>query len=269
MSLFDGPRPRLFGHRGAAGVEPENTMRSFTRGLRDGAEYLEFDVHGSADDHVVVIHDETVDRTTNGTGAVKSLSLAELRRLDAGYRFAGPGGTFPARDAGERIPTLEEVLGTFSTVPVTIEVKEVEPPTISRIVDVVVASGAASRVILATAHDHVMRHLRPAATARGIPTNCAAAEVAEFVQRVSTDTLDGYRPPGAALQVPPDWKGIPVITEATVAAAHAFGLEVHAWTINDAAEMERLLTLGVDGIMSDFPQLGRTVLARRSGTSDA
>ena len=88
-AFFAGTRPRLFGHRGASAVEPENTLRSFSRAIRDGADYLELDVHATADGQVVVIHDPTVDRTTNGTGAVKESTLAALQRLDAGCRFRG------------------------------------------------------------------------------------------------------------------------------------------------------------------------------------
>jgi glycerophosphoryl diester phosphodiesterase len=96
-------------------------------------------------------------------------------------------------------------------------------------------------------------------------TSFSAADVAEFVQRASSGELAGYRPPGIALQVPPSFRDIPIITAASVAAAHRLGVEVHAWTINDEAEIEALLALGVDGIMTDFPAVAAPVLARRRG----
>jgi glycerophosphoryl diester phosphodiesterase len=260
VGFFDGTTPRLFGHRGAAAVVPENTVPSFERAIRDGAEYLEFDVHATADGHVVVIHDSTVNRTTDGNGAVREFGLAALRRLDAGYRFTAPDGSTPARGRGVTVPTLDEVLGGFPAIPVTIEVKPAEPCVAERVVDSVVAHGATDRVLVATARDDLIPHLRAACTAHGIATNFAAAEVADFVRRVSEGDLAGYTPPGTALQIPPDWKGIPLITAATVAAAHGLGVEVHAWTINERAEMERLLSLGVDGIMTDIPALGRRVI---------
>ena len=263
-AFFAGARPRLFGHRGAAAVAPENTLGSFSQALRDGAHYLELDVHGTADAQVVVIHDPTVDRTTDGTGAVRESTMAALRRLDAGYSFRGPDGDFPARGKGVTISTLEEMLHAFPSVPLNVEVKQAEPPIAERVVEILVAHRAGDRTVVAAGSDDIMRQLRLAAAPHGIATSFAMGEVAEFVMRVAEGNLGGYRPPGAALQVPPAWEGIQVITAATVGAAHTVGIEVHAWTINDEAEMERLLSLGTDGIMTDVPALGRTVLARHA-----
>jgi len=268
VSFFGGPRPRLFGHRGAAAVAPENTLVSFARAISDGADYLELDVHATADGHVVVIHDPTVDRTTDGTGSVKELTIEALRRLDAGYRFAGPDGGFPARGQGLGIPTLEEVLDAFPHTPLTVEVKQSEPPVAERVAQILVAYGAAERVVVAAGNDVIMAGLRPACVAHGIATSFSAGEIAEFVGRVVERRLAAYRPPAAALQVPPEWGGIQVITAATVAAAHALGVEVHAWTINEEAEMEQLLALGTDGIMTDVPALGRSVIARHAARQE-
>lgn len=261
-AFFAGVRPRLFGHRGAAAVEPENTLRSFSRAIRDGADYLELDVHATADGQVVVIHDPTVDRTTDGTGAVKDSTLAALQRLDAGYSFRGSDGGFPARGKEVTIPTLEELIHAFPSMPLNIEVKQAEPPIAQRVVQVLVAHGAGDRSVVAAGNDEIMRQVRRAAATQGIATSFSAGEVAEFLGRVAEGDLEGYRPPGAALQVPPEWEGFEVITAETVAAAHAVGVEVHAWTINEEAEMERLLSLGTDGIMTDLPTLGRAVIAR-------
>jgi glycerophosphoryl diester phosphodiesterase len=267
MTFFDGARPRLFGHRGAAAVAPENTLPSLTRALSDGARYVEFDVHATADGHIVVIHDPTVDRTTEGTGAVRDLMLSAVRRLDAGYRFTDGHGAFPFRGCDVRIPTLDEVLDQFPSTPATIELKPVEPSIVDRVVDIVLAHGAGERVVLATGEDVIMPRLRIACARHRIPTNFAPSEVAEFIRRVGDGTLAGYRPPGAALQIPPEWQGVPLITDATVAAAHSLGVEIHAWTINDESEMERLLRLGVDGIMTDIPALGHRVMARHAGAA--
>lgn len=265
VAFFDGARPRLFGHRGAAAILPENTLPSFERAVDDGAEYLELDVHATADGHIVVIHDATVERTTDGIGAVRGMALVDLRRLDAGYQFTDARGDHPMRGQGVRVPTLLEVLEVFPTVPLNVEVKQADPPIAARIVDLVVAHGAAERVLLASGRDDIMSCLRPACAKYGIPTGFAAGEVAEFVFRAHEGRLDGYHPPGDALQVPPDARGVAVITRATVAAAHGLGLEVHAWTINERTEMEALLDLGVDGIMTDMPVLGRDVLRARGG----
>jgi glycerophosphoryl diester phosphodiesterase len=261
QGYFAGSPPRLFGHRGAAAVLPENTLPSFRRAVQDGAAYLELDVHCTADDHIVVIHDATVDRTTDGTGPVSGFTLLELQRLDAGYHFRAADGTLPARGQGVAVPTLREVVERCDDRRLNIEVKPSDPAVAVRVVESIASWGIADRVLVASARDDVMAVLRPICRRYGIPTNFAAGEVAEFVGRVAEGRLADYRPPGTALQVPPEWHGIAVISEATVAAAHELDVEVHAWTINTAAEMEHLLGLGVDGIMTDLPALGRDTIA--------
>ena len=111
---FELPSPIVIGHRGAAGERPENTLAAFAHGLETGAEILESDLHLTRDGVVVMAHDETVDRTTEGSGPLREFSFAELSKLDAGYRFSADGGrTFPFRGQGLRIPTLEEGLKVF------------------------------------------------------------------------------------------------------------------------------------------------------------
>lgn len=259
---FAGAPPRLFGHRGAAAVLPENTLPSFRRAMDDGAPYLELDVHCTADGQVVVIHDATVDRTTNGTGPVSGFTLDELRRFDAGYRFQAADGSLPARGQGITIPTLREVVDGCADRRLNIEIKPTDAKVAEHVVELLVSWRVADRVLVASARDDVMSVLRPLCARHGIPTNFAAGEVADLVGRVADGRLADYHPPGTALQVPPEWHGIEVISPATVTAAHAFGVEVHAWTINTAAEMERLLDIGVDGIMTDLPGLGRETIDR-------
>lgn len=259
-AFFSRPRPRLFGHRGAAGVCPENTLESFRRALADGAEYLEMDVHASLDGVIVVIHDPGVERTTDGAGAVNALLFEEIRKLDAGYRFEARGA-FRFRDTGIRVPALAEVLGEFPGVPLNVEVKQVDPPIEPAVVALLGDAGALERVVLAAEDDAIMQRLRALA-----PENAAsfsALEAAEFFRRCFEERLDGYSPPGRALQIPPRFGAIDLVTPQTVRAAHELGVEMHVWTINDAREMERLLALGVDGLMSDFPALLRDTVKRR------
>ena len=126
--FFAGELPRKFAHRGASGTHPENTMEAFRAGLEGGAEGFELDVHRSADGHIVVFHDDVLDRTTDGSGPIRERSLAELRELDAGFRFSPDGGrSFPFRGSGIRIPALRDVLEAFPDTPLIIEVKQVLP----------------------------------------------------------------------------------------------------------------------------------------------
>src|SRR5574340_1218890 len=110
---FAGPTPRVFGHRGAAALAPENTLPSFALALALGADALELDVHGTRDGVIVVIHDDTLERTTKGQGAVRDHTWSALSQLDAGYHFTHDGRTFPFRGQGVRLPTLDAVLQRF------------------------------------------------------------------------------------------------------------------------------------------------------------
>ncbi len=255
---FTGLKPRVFGHRGAAGLAPENTLPSFALALALGADVLELDVHASRDGRIVVIHDPNLERTTNGTGPLREQPWVELQRLDAGYQFSRDGRDFPYRAQGIRLPALEELLLAFPQVPCNIEIKQADPPIAEAVTHLIRRLGAERRVLLAAEHDPIMADIRRHAGA--IATSCTANEVAAFVSRLTASGFDGYEPPGCALQIPPRFGPIELVTADSVAAAHRCGIEVHVWTINQRDEIERLLGLGVDGIMSDLPGLARVVV---------
>jgi glycerophosphoryl diester phosphodiesterase len=263
MAYFTLPRPRIFGHRGAAGLAPENTLPSFALGAALGAGYLELDVHGTSDGTIVVLHDDTLDRTTNGSGPVRAQPWWRIEALDAGYRFTCDGATFPYRAQGVRVPTLSAVLNAFPSHCFNIEIKQAEPPIVDEVVALLERAGAASRTLLAAADDAIMVEIRRAAGDR-IATGMSALDVALFVDRAQRGDWNGYAPAGRAFQIPPSHESIELVTREHVEAAHRFGCEVHVWTINEAAEIERLLDLGVDGIMSDFPGLAAVAAARRA-----
>ncbi|MCK6555225.1 glycerophosphodiester phosphodiesterase [Candidatus Binatia bacterium] len=248
-------KPRVFGHRGAAGLAPENTLPSFALGLTLGADILELDVHASRDGIIVVIHDPTLERTTNGSGEVRDHTFHELRQLDAGYHFTRDGRDFPFRGQGVRLCTLEEVLREFPLAPCNIELKQGEPSIVADVVQLITRLDAHRRVLLAAEHDEIMREIR--ACSGEIATSFSAAEVADFVRRCASGDLAGFRPAGCALQIPPRFGDFDLVTTASVEAAHAAGLDVHVWTINHRDEMDALLALGVDGIISDLPGVAR------------
>ena len=212
---------------------------------------------------MVVLHDELVDRTTDGSGPVRALSHTALARLDAGYRFRAPDGTFPYRDRGIRVPTLAELLEAHPDAPLNIEIKQQTPAIEHAVLETLDRHGARGRTLLAAEDADIMARIRAAAP--DVVTSFSAAEVADFVFRLRRDDFACWTPRGVALQVPPAYLDTAIITPESVAVAHRFGVEVHAWTINDAAEMERLLDLGVDGIMTDLPAVGARVVARRRG----
>jgi glycerophosphoryl diester phosphodiesterase len=260
MRYLDGPRPRLFAHRGASGAHPENTLPAFRAGLAAGADRLELDVHATLDGEIVVLHDARVDRTTDGQGDVRSLTAREVRGLDAGYRFVAADGSYPHRGLGICIPTLAELLAAHPDVPLNVEIKQADPPIVERVLAVLDEHGARERTLLAAEHDAIMAHIRTAAP--DVVTSHSAAEVADFVYRLRDGRLQGYRPPGIAFQVPPSHGDVVIVSEESVRVAHALGAEVHVWTINDAPRMEALLALGVDGLMTDVPAVAARLLGR-------
>jgi glycerophosphoryl diester phosphodiesterase len=251
-TFFETPRPRVFGHRGAAGEAPENTLPSFDRAAACGVDIFELDVHATRDGTVVVLHDPTLERTTDGAGPVKDLTWAELQRLDAGHHFTLDGRTFPFRGQGVRVPSLAELFARFPDSCFNIEVKQSDPVIARDVVQLIFLYQLAPRVMLAAEHHEIMEQIR-AAAAGSIATSYSAAEVGDFVFRLQSGSLAEHASPGRALQIPVAFNGVDLVTAESIAAAHARGLEVHVWTINDRAEMERLFALGVDGVISDLP----------------
>jgi glycerophosphoryl diester phosphodiesterase len=203
----------------------------------------------------VVLHDETLDRTTDGTGPVRARTLAEVQRLDAGHHFSG------RRGRGIRVPTLAQLLEAIPDVPLNIEVKQMAPPLEAAVLATLDRFGARERTLLAAEEAAIMARIRVAAP--DMVTSASAEEVAEFVYRLRDGQLGGWQPRARALQIPPAYGDIELVTAESVAAAHAHGLEVHVWTINEEPEMHRLLDLGVDGLMTDFPARGFAVLRAR------
>jgi len=249
---FDIPRPHLFGHRGASGEAPENTRIAFERALAQGVVYLEMDCHASADGEIVIHHDDTLERTTEAAGPLRALSFAELEKLDAGHAFSPDDGrSFPFRGQGVRIPRLAEVLAALPHARINLELKQADPPIAEEVVRLIRRAGAERRVLLAAEDDATLARVR--GLDPGTALGSSLADVVEFVRAGAEGRLDRLAPRGHALQVPPAALGRPLVTREFVAAAHAHALAVHVWTINDPAEMRRLLALGVDGVMSDFP----------------
>ncbi len=260
--FFSPPRPRIFGHRGSAGEFPENTMASFERAVRAGAIYLELDVHMTRDGEVVVSHDGNLTRTCGRDEFIRDMTWSELQSADAGYLFTTDGGvTFPFRGKSIRVPRLVEVLGSFLNVNYVIEIKQTEPSVVPALIAAIDATGMRRRVLAASEHDQTVEEVR--AMVPRIPTNFPYGEVAEFLQAMAGNR-PGYRPRGDALQIPPEYEGWKLVSPETVDFAHRFGIEVHAWTVNDEREMNELLDYGVDGIFTDFPARGLALTRARA-----
>lgn len=253
---IEGGWPVNLAHRGASTMAPENTLEAFRMAVAAGAGGLELDVHLTRDGHVVVIHDATVDRTTSGTGAVAEMTLDELRGLDAGRGFGQYGGR------GPRVPTLAEVLEEFPGVPINIDLKEADTGVEEAVLGVLRDADAEGRVLVASTPHRIISRFRKLSGGR-VSTGASKWEIGVFyiLSRLHLEQL--IRPAYDALQVPLRHRGIPLVTRRFVEAAHARGVRVDVWTINQDDEMHRLLDLGADVIMTDRPDTLAGVLAER------
>jgi glycerophosphoryl diester phosphodiesterase len=246
-------RVKNIAHRGGAGIAPENSLLAFHNSLRVGADVLELDVHTTSDGHIVVIHDSTVDKTTNGSGRVKDFTLSQLKELDAAYNFTTDNGTtYPYRGKGTRIPTLEEIFKEFKDQEINIEIRQFDPPIEKELGELIRRYQMEEKVVVASVNKDSLNRFRKMNP--DIRTSLARDEVMEFM----FPDLFGYEPPGFALQVPETHKIVPfvtitIVTEDFINKAHRNGLEVHVWTVNDVGDMKRFINMGVDGIMTDYP----------------
>jgi glycerophosphoryl diester phosphodiesterase len=243
--------PLIFGHRGASADAPENTMAAFGQALAQGADGFELDVTLSADGVPVVIHDDTLDRTTNGRGPVGGQTAAALKTLDAGYpeRF---GDGF----AGERVPTLEEVLGTFGgQALINIELKHDRSPgrrLAAEVVALVHAHRLSKRVILSSFQFSNLRRVRGLDPALPIGLLYVSALGGARLVRWLT----------AGLRPEAHHPGCYTLQPETLRWFHKQGLRVNTWTVNDERDLRRLAKAGADGLITDHP--GQAVRIREA-----
>jgi glycerophosphoryl diester phosphodiesterase len=258
-------KPLFFAHRGGSGLAPENTLPAFERGLALGADALELDIQTTKDGEIVVIHDQTVDRTTNGTGPVSDFSLEELRQLDAGYRFTPDGGqTYPSRGQGITIPTMRDFFERFPNTRINLDLKESTPERERGLWALIQEYQAYDRILVASGeiHQAIIRFRQ--LTGGRVATSASEAEIRRFFYASKALAARWLRPAYDALQVPETHGNIRVVTPGFVKAAHRLGLDVHVWTVDERGAMERLLALGVDGLMTDRPDVLAEVLGRPS-----
>ena len=254
---------QVIAHRGGAGLRPENTLAAFEHALGLGADVIEMDVRATAEGQLVVIHDATVERTTDGRGAVSAFTLAEIKRLDAGHRFTPDGGrSFPWRGRGLTVPTLAEVLAQFPRARLVIEPKPEAPGVAASLCAALREGGAAGRVIVGSFRDSSLDEFRRACPE--VATAASTSEGLRFLAMQKAGVADALSPGVQALQVPVYFGGVRVLTRDFVEAARRRNLKVHAWTINDPEEMRRLVEAGVDGIMTDYPDRLLELLGRRA-----
>jgi len=252
-SFFDVDRPIVIGHRGAAGDRPENTLVSFETALAQGAQILESDVHLSSDGVPILLHDPDLERTTDGRGEASNRTWAELGTLDAGIRFEDEAGNTPFRGKGIHIPSLEEAFERFPDARFNLEIKCAGVDGIRATLDLVERFDRSDRTLLAAGEDDIMRDLRAALPLRKTRP-AIGASLQEIVAAVTSALTGSVMPAGVmALQIPATFGDKPLATREFVEHAHENDVQVHVWTVNDLDEIEALLDVGVDGIVTDYP----------------
>ncbi len=252
--------PLLIAHRGGSRLAPENTLLAFERAVTWwNADVLELDVHPTRDGEVVVFHDDTLDRTTDGAGPVADHDLDTIRALDAGANFTPDAGvTYPFRGQGIRVPTLLEVLAALPRTRVNIEIKDGRAQ--ERVWASVVEADAVDRVLIAA--EKVRNRAR--LSRHPVPVSASGDELRIMLGQLRLGVLP-FPPAVDALQIPARWEGRAVATRNLVEAAHARNMAVHVWTVDEPDEMNDLLDMGVDGVISDRPDRLARVLHERFG----
>ena len=245
--------PLVFAHQGGELIRPSNTMVAFTHAADLGVDVLDTDMHRTADGVLVLLHDETVDRTSDGTGAVRDLTLDELRQLDFGHTFTtDDGATYPYRGRGLGIVTVEELFTTFDDgTRFGIEIKQTGPEAATELCRTIQRFGYEDRVLVSSFAQPNLDVFRTACPT--VATSATEGEVIRFylAHRLGLNGL--VRPAFDALQVPEASSGLRIVSDGFVESAGAWGIPVVPWTINEPDDLDRMIELDVDGINTDVP----------------
>jgi glycerophosphoryl diester phosphodiesterase len=247
---------RLYAHRGASAERPENTMPAFQRAVEVGVDALELDVHVTRDAKLIVVHDDTAQRTCGSPLAWAELDLADAQRLDAGWGFVAADGSRPFAGTGISVPTFEQVLVSFPGVRVNVDLKGERAVDLA--LDLLRRLGAEDRVTIASFQLRTLNRVRrlgyPGETSLAQPEVGALLSLPAVLWRQLPRT-------GDAAQVPTHQGPIRFDRAAFVAKCHSLGLRVDYWVVDDRAEAARLLELGADGIMTNDPAAIRPLFA--------
>jgi len=230
-----------------------------------GAPYIELDIHSTRDGEIVVAHDDHLARMCGLERTIPEMTYAEVAAADAGRMFTlDDGASFSFRGKGIEVPRLADVLAEFTKLRVIVEVKQIAPSLVAPMLNVIDRAGMRRNVLVASEHQEPLDEVRKLAPE--IPTNFSYLESGLFMQAMVAGGAN-YTPPGAALQIPREYNSWPLVTPESVAFAHRIGIEIHVWTVNEESEMTELLDMGVDGIISDYPQRVLDLIRRRAPAS--
>ena len=259
-------QPLVIAHRGGKGLWPENSLFAFQRASALGVDMLEMDLHLSRDGELVVIHDRTLERTTNGEGPVAALSLEQLQALDAGYNWSADGGqSYPYRGQGIRIPSFIEVLEHTPAKAKVIEIKVPDVGMEALLCDALTVHQQLDRVIVGSFYDRSLQLFREQCP--GVATSAGPGSVRMLVALNWVGLGSLLSPSYQALQIPEAHNGLAIASPSLLKAAALRGLNVQLWTINEQPDMRRLLDLGAHALITDYPDRALQVLGRSTQIS--
>lgn len=260
VPTFPGAETPLFiAHQGGEELAPSNTMVAFEQAVALGADVLETDVHQTRDGELVAIHDDTVDRTTDGKGRVDSYAYADLARLDAGYTFRDLQGRLSFRGKGARIPRLEELFVKFPGKLFNVEIKAAYPGIEGKLWGLIQRYHLERKVVVVSFDQQIVDRFREVSGGE-VALGAGQAEATTFALTHKFWVPGFYRPQASVLQLPTESSGFDLADKRLIDGAHRLGMQVHYWTVNDEATMRKLIALGADGIMTDRPDLLKKVL---------
>jgi len=257
LSLDNWPAPVGIAHRGSRQLWPENTMEAFSHAVALGFRHLETDLRITADGVLVCFHDHTVDRTTEATGPVSEFTFSDLSALDAGFRHRSPDGHV-FRGEGVCVPSFEEAVTTLKDVSFVLDLKTAGMA--EALTEMINDLGLHDRLIVGSFSDERLEEFREVAGGN-VPTSTGSVLTRSWL--IASRVGRGGGGEASALQIPTHMRGVRVVNEKLVETAHKHGLQVHVWTVNDPSEMEALLELGVDGLITDRPDILKDLLVAR------
>jgi glycerophosphoryl diester phosphodiesterase len=261
-AFHDHAAPLAIAHRGGMGLWPENTMLAFENAAALGVDALEMDIHRSRDGVLVVSHDPTLERCTNGRGAIADLRFDEIRQFDAGWHWSNDGGaTHPYRDRGVTIPALEEVFDTFPRLRMIVDNKPRNPEVALQFAELIRRRNLQDRVIIASFYAPNLFAVRDRYP--DICTSCSDPEIRLFWFTQFLGFSPFYTPPADSMQIPLAQHRVRIASRRFLRHAAAAGADVHVWTINDDAIARDLLAWGARGILTDYPDRLLAILGRR------
>jgi len=255
----DDPEVLVIAHRGGRGLAPEGTMVAFDNAVSLGANVLEYDTHLTNDGHLVVIHDDTVERTTNGIGKVNEMTLEEVQMLDAGYYFTDDNDEYTFRDQGVYIPTIEELFQKYPNMRHLIELKDTNAPElyedmIQELWSLIQEYNMEDNVMVGSFKHEINERFEEVSGGR-VPVGAGEDAVRDFATKhvaflngLAGSTVD-------SLQLPTEGDGFDLTTNNIIQSAKARKMSIYYWTINDKETMRELIEKNVDGIMTDYPDL--------------